>query len=189
MSLIKYYPRQPALNTLMVAGGVALGAAIAGCAHEEAKPAAEPTMAVVAAPSPTATPPSNASVYISDRLKQACGETKLESVASAPKFEFDESQLGGEDRTTLEQVARCLTTGPLKGKAVKLIGRADPRGTASYNMALGERRANTVEKYLGALGVPEKQLTDTSRGSLDAKGDNEAEWAKDRRVDIDIVAP
>ena len=58
----------------------------------------------------------------------------------------------------LEQVARCLTTGPLKGRHVELIGRADPRGEVEYNMILGESRASTVNKYLAALGVSPEQM-------------------------------
>jgi len=54
-------------------------------------------------------------------------------------------------------------------------------------MALGERRANTVMKYLGALGVGVPQMSDTSRGALDAMGSDEAAWREDRRVDIDLL--
>jgi peptidoglycan-associated lipoprotein len=84
-------------------------------------------------------------------------------------------------------VAQCLTTGPLKGRSVKFVGRADPRGTQEYNMALGERRANAVMKYLAGLGVGAPQMTDTSRGALDATGSDAAAWRQDRRVDIDLV--
>ena len=77
-------------------------------------------------------------------------------------------------------------SGPLKGKAVSLIGRADPRGTEEYNMGLGSRRASSVGKYLEHLGVGEPQLAVTTRGALDATGTDEASWANDRRVDVQL---
>jgi peptidoglycan-associated lipoprotein len=84
----------------------------------------------------------------------------------------------------LQQIATCVTTGPLKGRALQLVGRADARGEAEYNMGLGEHRADAVRKYLGALGVPQTQLTETSRGKLDATGTDEAGYQRDRRVDV-----
>ena len=92
-----------------------------------------------------------------------------------------------DDRDVLAQVAQCLTTGPLKGHSVKLVGRADPRGTQEYNMALGERRSNAVVKYLSGLGVGAGQLRETSRGALDATGNDDATWRQDHRVDIDVL--
>ena len=126
-------------------------------------------------------------MYLSDRLRAACGITSVETVKETPKFDFDQTAILPEDRDVLARVAVCLTTGPLKGRSVQLVGRADPRGTQEYNMALGERRSNAVERYLGGLGVPAAQLTETSRGALDATGNDEAAWRQDRRVDIDLV--
>jgi peptidoglycan-associated lipoprotein len=70
---------------------------------------------------------------------------------------------------------------------VKLVGRADPRGTQEYNMALGARRSSSVMSYLTALGVPSTQMRETSRGALDATGSDQAAWQADRRVDVDIL--
>ena len=67
--------------------------------------------------------------------------------------------------------------GPLTGKNVELIGRADPRGEAEYNMNLGATRANAVKHYLAQLGITPSRFTTTSRGSLDAQGHDEASWA------------
>ena len=68
-----------------------------------------------------------------------------------------------------------------------LVGRADPRGTVEYNMALGARRSSSVISYLTALGVPASQLRETSRGALDATGSDSTAWQLDRRVDIDVL--
>ncbi len=124
------------------------------------------------------------SLSISGDILAACG---IKAVASAnPKFDTDKDELTAEDRTVLDQVATCLTSGPLKGKAVSLIGRADPRGTEEYNMGLGSRRAQSVMDYLGRLGVGAPQLAVSTRGALDATGTDESGWAQDRRVDVQL---
>jgi peptidoglycan-associated lipoprotein len=102
----------------------------------------------------------------------------------APNFEYDEFSLLPEDRAVLDRVATCITKGPLKGRALRLVGRADPRGTQEYNLGLGDRRAHTVGTYLARLGVASTQLATVTRGDLDAAGKDEAGWREDRRVDI-----
>jgi outer membrane protein OmpA-like peptidoglycan-associated protein len=91
------------------------------------------------------------------------------------------------DQTVLGQVARCVTDGPLRGRVLKLVGRADPRGEVEYNMALGARRADSAERYLKDRGVDTRRMTETSRGKLDATGTDESSWARDRRVDVDLI--
>ncbi len=103
-----------------------------------------------------------------------------------PSFDYNKDELTPEDRVVLDQLAVCLTKGPLKDKAVSLIGRADPRGTEEYNLGLGSRRSNSVATYLERLGVHQVQLYVTTRGSLDATGTDEASWQQDRRVDVQL---
>lgn len=102
----------------------------------------------------------------------------------APHFDFDESALSGQDTSVLQQVARCLTSGPLAGRHLQLIGRADSRGPIEYNFVLGASRASTVGKYLEQQGVQAMRMNETSRGELDAKGTDDATMREDRRVDI-----
>jgi peptidoglycan-associated lipoprotein len=122
-------------------------------------------------------------VHVTEEIASAC-EIHFDNDATAPKFDFDESEVLPQDRDVLAQVAACVTTGPLKGRALKLVGRADPRGEVEYNMALGERRAESVQSYLSHLGVESGRMLTTSRGELDATGTDEASWQHDRRVDI-----
>src|SRR5271155_3866319 len=90
-------------------------AVTSGC-NDAAKPPVAPTQ-VAAAPPPApplapATPgKTNSSVYLSDRLRQACGITTVETVKEAPKFDFDQNMILPEDRDVLAKVATCLTTG------------------------------------------------------------------------------
>jgi peptidoglycan-associated lipoprotein len=125
-------------------------------------------------------------VALSDDIRKIC---QIEETERTPKFDFDSSDLSGPDRDVLAQVARCLTTGPLRGRAVQLIGRADPRGETEYNMTLGDTRAGHVDQYLVQLGVDPAQMATTSRGELDATGTDEASWQRDRRVDMRLASP
>jgi peptidoglycan-associated lipoprotein len=132
-----------------------------------------------------AKPKPNSPLNISDEIRQACGI--VDNSDKAPKFDYDSSDLSPAEKDLLSQLAKCLAEGPLKGRSIQLVGRADPRGEQEYNMQLGERRADQVKKYLSGLGVESGRVSDTSRGKLDATGTDEAGWRKDRRVDINLV--
>lgn len=124
---------------------------------------------------------------VSDAISRACGiPARADGRSQAPSFDFDSAALAEEDRELLGQIAKCLTEGALRGKRVKLVGRADPRGEHEYNMTLGESRADAVFRYMVDLGVAKAQMRATSRGELDAKGTDESTWADDRRVDVEL---
>jgi peptidoglycan-associated lipoprotein len=124
-------------------------------------------------------------VNVSDELRRSC-EIGLGSVERAPKFDFDKSDLRGDERAVLEEIASCVTTGPLEGRSLRLVGRADPRGSAEYNLALGHARAANVSSYLESRGVDGSKISTTSRGSFEAAGYDEATWRLDRRVDVGL---
>lgn len=128
-------------------------------------------------------PPETDGLTISADLARQC-DVAIGTVSDAPKFDFDRADLTPVDRSVLGQVAACVTTGPLHGRRLALVGRADPRGDDEYNMALGARRAGSVATYLAELGVPRASVATTSRGSLDATGMDERGWSRDRRVDV-----
>jgi peptidoglycan-associated lipoprotein len=162
--------------------------AMAACHHEKkptttvmpAPPPAAP--AAQAAPVKTEAQPVSPNLSAGDDIVHQCALAV--SSQDTPKFDFNEFQLTSQDRDVLNQVATCLTTGPLKGKRLQLVGRADPRGTEEYNLGLGDRRAITVSTYLQRLGV--KQIEAKTRGALDATGTDDAGWSQDRRVDLRV---
>lgn len=139
-----------------------------------------------ATPAAAATAPVSANVGASTDLAKQC-QLALASAEKAPKFGYNDTELAPSDRSVLQQVADCMTKGPLKGKSVQLVGRADPRGTDEYNLGLGTRRAEHVRAYLQRLGVPATRLSQTTRGEIDATGSDEAGWQRDRRVDLELV--
>jgi peptidoglycan-associated lipoprotein len=118
-------------------------------------------------------------VSISDEIRAKCGIADQDAY-----FAFDSARLTSTDHTPLDLVIRCFTTGPLKGHAVKLVGRADPRGSTDYNVTLGQSRADAVGLYLGSRGMAKGKTESTSRGAMDATGTSDSTWQKDRRVDV-----
>lgn len=133
---------------------------------------------------------SKSQLSVGSDVKQACGIQEVKAapvLGQQPKFDFDSYDLTLDEKQVLDQVAECLTRGPLKGKNVTLVGHTDPRGENEYNMALGAYRASAVKNYLGDKGVEKVRMQETSRGALDATGNDEGGWHEDRRVDITLA--
>jgi peptidoglycan-associated lipoprotein len=96
-------------------------------------------------------------------------------------FDFDSYSLRPDARATLEKEAQWMQQNPRV--TVTIEGHADERGTREYNLALGERRANSVRDYLVALGVDPNRIKTVSYGKerpVDPRSTEEA-WAKNRR--------
>lgn len=105
------------------------------------------------------------------------------SVVEPIFFALDRAAVAPAERPKLQAAIKWLAENP--EKSLVLVGHCDWRGTAEYNLGLGDRRANSVKRYLESLGADTKRLETLSKGSTDAKqGGGEAEWAKDRRVDF-----
>lgn len=154
-----------------------------GCGGD---PPPKPNTAVDALPKSTGSKDvkdASPSLGVADDILKTCNIT-LSNPGEAPKFDFDSTDLQPEDARVLDLVAQCFTTGPLKGKKLQLVGRADPRGTEQYNFALGAQRAHKVGEYLEKKGVTPGYVKETSRGNLDATGHDEPSWRQDRRVDL-----
>jgi outer membrane protein OmpA-like peptidoglycan-associated protein len=135
------------------------------------------------APPMEETKPVTPAIGASEELLNACKE-QIDNIAKAPKFRTNQSDFSPDDVDVLHAIAECLTTGPLKDARIRLVGRADPRGTKKHNMVLGMQRANNTAEVLQQFGVDAGRIERISRGESDATGKNEAGWKQDRRVDI-----
>lgn len=113
---------------------------------------------------------------------------RLCPAVTPPRFAYDSAKVKDEFRNTIVALAECMNNGGLLGRELLMVGHADPRGEEDYNMALGGRRAESVRGALVSLGVSRTRIDVSSRGDLEAKGHDEASWAKDRRVDIKLRA-
>ena len=103
-------------------------------------------------------------------------------------FDLDRSDVRGDQRELLEQNAGWLR----KRAEVRIIieGHCDERGTAQYNMALGERRAQTVTDYLTALGIAPSRIQVMSYGKERPfdRGHDDKAWAQNRRAHFVVTA-
>lgn len=99
-------------------------------------------------------------------------------------FDFDRSAVSAEDLTVLQAHAAYLINNPVM--MVRLEGHADERGSREYNLALGERRAQTVSDLLIAEGVSSGQIEIISYGEETPleEGHEEAFWSQNRRVEL-----
>ena len=103
-------------------------------------------------------------------------------------FDFNEYTVQTKYQKTLSAHASYLKANP-KQKVI-IQGNTDERGTAEYNLALGQRRSDAVRKSLNLMGVSDDQMEAVSFGKEKpkAEGDNEAAWAENRRADIVYIA-
>jgi peptidoglycan-associated lipoprotein len=151
-----------------------------GCGGAKTPVPSSPDHSAAVTPSaPASATPAPTNVSISTDILGKCGIPDVDAY-----FAFDSARLTSNDRTPLDKLVQCFTQGPLAGRTVKLIGRADPRGPSEYNMALGESRADAVASYLDTRGLAKGKAQTTSRGALDAQGTDETGWQHDRRVDV-----
>lgn len=101
-------------------------------------------------------------------------------------FEFDSSTLSAEAQAILKAKAEWMTRNAHLNIIIE--GHCDNRGTTEYNLALGERRAEGVKRFLQDLGVPDSRARTISFGEerpLDP-GNDEAAWAKNRRAHFEF---
>mgnify|MGYP003934714709 CR=1 FL=1 len=97
-------------------------------------------------------------------------------------FEFDSANLSADAQEILREKVQWLKQNPRS--RVIIEGHCDERGTNEYNLALGERRAQSAQQYLISLGIDESRLATVSYGEerpLDPEG-TESAWAKNRRA-------
>jgi peptidoglycan-associated lipoprotein len=98
-------------------------------------------------------------------------------------FDFALFGIKESERPKLQKAKEYLDANPTH--RVLFEGRCDWRGTAEYNLGLGDRRANAAKKYLETLGISASRIEVVSKGDMEAiENGSESDMAKDRRADI-----
>jgi peptidoglycan-associated lipoprotein len=138
-----------------------------------------PTPAPPAAPEPP--PPAIAQAPVALPVEPpppSAQATSLEDIY----FDYDQSVLRADARTTLEENAKVLRAND--GQKIVIEGHCDERGTLAYNLILGERRAQSVKRYLENLGVAVSQMQIVSYGKERpfCTDHSEACWQSNRRA-------
>jgi peptidoglycan-associated lipoprotein len=131
----------------------------------------------VSAPAPAPPPPAVKTVSIEDRLQREVQDAF---------FDYDKSTIRDDARSTLtadaDALKRILNDFP--SATVTIEGHCDERGSAEYNLGLGDRRSTSVKEFLVQLGVPAGRLKTISYGKErpQCTESNESCWQKNRRA-------
>ena len=159
----------------------------AACASEK-MPAREPVaMGEMEKPGPQSPKGRNdadTTISISDDFRHECALPNAPK--DAPHFDYADATLRTRGANILDDVATCLSSGPLKGRVMTIIGRTDARGSAAYNKELSANRAEEARNYLVQRGVIAANVRIIARGEQGAQGTDEETWALDRRVDFEL---
>lgn len=162
-------------------GVVALSLAIVGlaaCGGEE-----ETTPEPAEATSGDEAPPASAQRMVDITPETDDAGDGVECDLETVFFAFDSDQLDPDARDAIARAVACYREHGMPAR-LHLTGAADPRGTEEYNLALGEKRAEAVERYLVSLGVGDERVSVSSVGEELASGTDEPGWARDRRVSV-----
>ena len=137
-------------------------------------------------PAPRETPrtPTEDEIFASKTLDQLNAEKPLSDVF----FDLDQAQIRDEARPTLQKDADWMKR--WSATKVTIEGHADSRGSAEYNLALGDRRASAVRAYLVSLGIAADRIQVVSKGKEApfCTEENEACWQQNRRGHFVITA-
>ena len=182
-----------------IALSAALAIAVAGC-HKKA-PAASPAPPPPPPPAAPATPPapppppapaaapaprplSEEEIFARKSVDQLNAEHVIDDVF----FDLDKSNVRDDAKPTLQKDADWLKK--WASVMITLEGHSDSRGTAEYNLGLGNRRATAVKDYLVSLGVPTSRVTVVSKGKEQpfCHDENEGCWQQNRRGHFVITA-
>ena len=119
--------------------------------------------------------------FTSPIVKPGTQEDLVVNVGDRVFFNYDKFTIKPDGRKTLEKQAAWMKAN--SSVTVTIQGHADERGTRDYNLALGDRRANSVKDYLVSLGVKPARVNTISYGKERpvATGSNEAAWTQNRR--------
>jgi peptidoglycan-associated lipoprotein len=141
-----------------------------------ARPPAPPP-APAAAPRPSSAALSDADIFARKSLDDLNREQPLHDVF----FDLDENTLRDDARRVLQQDAQWLAKWPTT--AIRIDGHCDERGSAEYNLGLGDRRAAAVRDYLASLGVRSDriQIRSLGREAPFCHDDGESCWSQNRR--------
>jgi peptidoglycan-associated lipoprotein len=156
-----------------------IGGLLAGCATQSSQESAP-----APAPAPTAmgTAPSARPAPATSVAARSEGSALPQG--RSVYYDFDRSEIKPDGAKVVDANAQYLREHPdLK---VKVEGNADERGSREYNLALGQRRADAVQKRMTILGIPADRIESVSYGEEKPKatGHDETSWSENRRSDI-----
>jgi len=190
--------RNPSLALLAVVSVALLSAGVAGCHHAAPAVAPAPPAPTVAPapppppppPPPPAPPAPQPQALTEDELfaRESLSDLNARTPLGDAFFDYDSAVLKPEMMDTLTKDAAWLRRWPTA--AIVVSGHCDERGTAEYNLALGDRRAAAVKSYLVSFGIVANRITTVSYGKERPFCTENAEtcWSRNRRAHFVVTA-
>ncbi|HPX61573.1 MAG TPA: peptidoglycan-associated lipoprotein Pal [Deltaproteobacteria bacterium] len=175
-------------GTIALLASLSMAALVAGgCASNETVKKEEPVASTVKAEPVKAEPVKTEPVKVEPK-EDSAAKASAAMVLETVYFDFDKSDLRKDARDVLYKNAELLLKTDQTAK-IRIEGNCDERGSAEYNLALGERRAKAAQKYLQTLGVAADRISIISYGKEKpaVDGHDEAAWSKNRRGDFVII--
>lgn len=176
---------------------LAVAGVVTGC-HKKppaVAPARPATQAAVPARPPAPPPPPSSAATPPHALsaeeqfeRESLSDLNAQHPLADAFFDLDQTALRDDARRALKQDADWLARWPTT--KIMVQGHCDERGTAEYNLALGDRRAHQVTQYLESLGVNSSRIVTESVGKEEpfCSGSTESCWAQNRRGHFIITA-
>jgi peptidoglycan-associated lipoprotein len=187
--------RKPAVALLLLLSVVT----VFGCrSRGKVPPPATPSDTTATAPDTTVPvqspdrdfvpPPQESTDVLSADIKEANRMAHERGWIRDAFFGFDASTLDADAQESLQQSATWLRTHTEYNLLIE--GHCDERGTEQYNLALGDRRAETAASYLATLGVDRNRIRTVSYGEERPfeEGSNEAAWSQNRRAHLVLAS-
>jgi len=166
------------MKTLPIAVALAV---LCGCASQSTQDASTSSTESAA----TRTPGAAAAAPAPSRVV-ASQQAQLKTIPDKNSvfYSYDRSEITPEGKKLVEAHAQYLRAHP--ETKVRIEGNADERGSAEYNLALGQRRADSVMSMMTLLGIPKDRIETVSFGKEKPKatGHEESAWSANRRSDI-----
>lgn len=168
-----------------------IGTVLLAAACSKPKPAAAPTpVQATSNPtsggSPPATPANNTPAATNNGNASAIAAA-MSTLTGVVYFEYDQDALSSEAQALLDRKLAVLVANP--GVSIRLTGHADERGSDEYNLALGQRRAATVKRYLTDRGLSDTRVGVVSMGEERPACSDSADescWRRNRRAEVEI---
>jgi len=167
-------------------GMLTVAAMVAGCATANS-PEQTPANVVDRSPGTVVSPPAIAPITtegMNGKVLAILTDPKSALSKRSVYFDYDQYVIKDEFKPLVDAHAKFLASQP--NYRMLIQGNADERGSREYNLALGQKRADTLRQALKLLGVREAQLESVSLGKEKPKneGHDEAAWAENRRDDM-----
>ncbi|MBC7895915.1 MAG: OmpA family protein [Cytophagaceae bacterium] len=167
-----------------------IGSALLAAACSKPKPAVVPTPVPVTsnpAPSTPAPAPSTSAPAATNDGNASAIAAAMATLTGAIYFEYDQDALSSDAQAQLDRKLAVLVANP--GVGIRLTGHADERGSDEYNLALGQRRAATVKRYLTDRGLSDSRIGVVSMGEERPACTDSADdscYRRNRRADVEV---